>query len=424
MRWYVDASNVMGSRPDGWWRDRDRALQRLLDEVIRWRSAVGEPVDLVIDGYPTPRVPDGLLYAVDIRHAHSRARDAADDLIVRLVRSEVAEGVSRRGDVCVVTSDRDLRTRVSALGARVEGARAFLDRLADIPDRVDDRRVLAAFGIDETALLGRGGEARVYAMDGDRVLRLPHPGVSDGALDQRRALLASIANPAIVPTPDVIEHRQIGGRTVIIERRLRGTSALDGLASKGVDRDVLIRHHLDVADSIADLPCPIEEFGEVFSGHGARADSFREWSVARLAGSLKSAGGRFADELDAASLTDDLLRALPGEGPNRVAPVLVHLDAYLGNMLCEGDRITALLDFGPMTIGGVRHLDPLVAIAYLAPEITPTATADDVETAHEWARQRGVAAAIEPAERWAAAYWSAIHDDHHLHRWCTRVLLD
>ena len=35
MRWYVDAMNVIGSRPDGWWRDREGAIRRLVDEVPR-----------------------------------------------------------------------------------------------------------------------------------------------------------------------------------------------------------------------------------------------------------------------------------------------------------------------------------------------------------------------------------------------------
>ena len=39
MRWLIDASNVIGSRPDGWWRDRDGAARRLIAAV----RAHGEP---------------------------------------------------------------------------------------------------------------------------------------------------------------------------------------------------------------------------------------------------------------------------------------------------------------------------------------------------------------------------------------------
>ena len=36
MRWFIDAMNVIGSRPDGWWRDRDGAMRRLVDQVRAW----------------------------------------------------------------------------------------------------------------------------------------------------------------------------------------------------------------------------------------------------------------------------------------------------------------------------------------------------------------------------------------------------
>jgi aminoglycoside phosphotransferase (APT) family kinase protein len=110
--------------------------------------------------------------------------------------------------------------------------------------------------------------------------------------------------------------------------------------------------------------------------------------------------------------------------PDPDGPVLVHLDAFLGNMLAAGDRVTALLDFGPMAIAGVRDLDPLVAVAYLAPEITPTAVDADRAVALAWANDAGLADAVDPAERWIAAYWTGAPDDARLRQWCARILLD
>ncbi len=92
-------------------------------------------------------------------------------------------------------------------------------------------------------------------------------------------------------------------------------------------------------------------------------------------------------------------------------------------MLAVGDRISALLDFGPMTIGGPPDLDALVAVAYLAPEITPTARAEDRRAARAWAEEAGLAGALAPAERWIAAYWAGAPDDQRLRRWCERILL-
>ena len=44
MRWLVDGMNVIGTRPDNWWRDRDAAMLRLVDQLERWAAAEGEDV--------------------------------------------------------------------------------------------------------------------------------------------------------------------------------------------------------------------------------------------------------------------------------------------------------------------------------------------------------------------------------------------
>jgi uncharacterized protein YaiI (UPF0178 family) len=115
--WFIDAMNVIGSRPDGWWRDRDGAARRLIAQIRDWAQA---PITVVLDDGP-----DDLLETVGtvtVVRARRRGRNAADDEIVRLV-----EGVP---DALVVTSDAELASRVRALGADVLGASAFLRELA------------------------------------------------------------------------------------------------------------------------------------------------------------------------------------------------------------------------------------------------------------------------------------------------------
>ena len=57
MRWYVDGMNVIGTRPDGWWRDRDAAMLRLVDLLERWAAAEGEDVVVVFERKPSPADP-------------------------------------------------------------------------------------------------------------------------------------------------------------------------------------------------------------------------------------------------------------------------------------------------------------------------------------------------------------------------------
>ena len=123
----VDGMNVIGSKPDGWWRDRDGAVRRLLGRLQALARVDGEPVLLVLDGRPLGDVPEGDHDGVEVRYATRRGPNAADDRIVELLGAR-----DDRGDVTVVTSDRDLRRRVGDLGATVVGAGSLLERLDQV----------------------------------------------------------------------------------------------------------------------------------------------------------------------------------------------------------------------------------------------------------------------------------------------------
>ena len=119
-RYLVDGNNVMGSRPDGWWRDRRDGMQRLVNELDDLVERTGDSVDVVFDG----------------REQHLQATRAnvsfaghADDVIAARARPGFV----------VVTSDAELVERVRAKGAGVLGSRALLDRLETIKDGLDDR---------------------------------------------------------------------------------------------------------------------------------------------------------------------------------------------------------------------------------------------------------------------------------------------
>jgi predicted RNA-binding protein with PIN domain len=118
-RWIVDGMNVIGSRPNGWWRDRTGAMRALAAQLDRFQDDTGEAVAVVFDGRPR-EIPA----RVDVRFASRAGRNAADDDIARMVAADAAPG-----ELCVVTSDGDLAARVRAAGGEVEGARTFRRRL-------------------------------------------------------------------------------------------------------------------------------------------------------------------------------------------------------------------------------------------------------------------------------------------------------
>ena len=138
----VDAANVVGSRPDGWWRDRSGAAERLLGR-LELLSEAGIPSEffgqtqpgtewarivVVLEGKASsaadPAPPAAPVRAVEV----VRAPGSGDDTIV-----EVAETMP--GSL-VVTADRELARRVEAAGARVMGPGALL-ALLDAIDPAD-----------------------------------------------------------------------------------------------------------------------------------------------------------------------------------------------------------------------------------------------------------------------------------------------
>src|SRR5215203_5411202 len=117
MRYLVDGMNVIGTRPDGWWKDRDAAMARLVDRLERHSAATGADITVVFERPPRPPLTSPV---IEVASAPKPKANAADDEIVRRLRA--ADDLE---DVRVVTSDRALADMARALGALVEPAEAF-----------------------------------------------------------------------------------------------------------------------------------------------------------------------------------------------------------------------------------------------------------------------------------------------------------
>ncbi|WP_027863131.1 NYN domain-containing protein [Marmoricola sp. URHB0036] len=116
----VDGANVVGSRPDGWWRDRAGAAARLHGRLAVADTSYDEIV-LVLEGQAKGGVPKGKDAHVRTVHA---ARDG-DSAIADEARSLRAQDA----DVVVVTADRGLQQRVEVLGCRTMSPGWLLDLL-------------------------------------------------------------------------------------------------------------------------------------------------------------------------------------------------------------------------------------------------------------------------------------------------------
>jgi len=117
----VDGANVVGSRPDGWWRDRAGAAARLHGRLAVADTSYDQIV-LVLEGQAKAGVPRG-------RDGHLRTVHAAKDGDATIV-VETGAARERGEDVVVITADRGLAQRVEALGARIMSPSWLLDQIS------------------------------------------------------------------------------------------------------------------------------------------------------------------------------------------------------------------------------------------------------------------------------------------------------
>jgi predicted RNA-binding protein with PIN domain len=117
VHWLIDGMNVIGTRPDAWWRDRHGAMIKLVDMLERWAAASGEEVTVVFEQPPSPPIRSTV---IEVTHAPRPRRDSADDEIVRRLAAAPEPAAVR-----VVTSDLWLADRVHAAGATVEPSAPF-----------------------------------------------------------------------------------------------------------------------------------------------------------------------------------------------------------------------------------------------------------------------------------------------------------
>jgi hypothetical protein len=124
----VDAANVIGSRPDGWWRDRPGAARRLLTKLATLQQILQDTTDIIVilEGAANralsgPEAPDtGALRVV-------QAPGSGDDTIAAITAETTAR--PDNPEVTVVTADRGLRQRTDPTGATSTGPNWLLDQL-------------------------------------------------------------------------------------------------------------------------------------------------------------------------------------------------------------------------------------------------------------------------------------------------------
>lgn len=237
-------------------------------------------------------------------------------------------------------------------------------------------RLLADFGIDERALIGEGLESRVYALPGDRVLRLARGHVERNPDPRRlKAFLDGISGHLPFATPRIVE---LGPRGLWrVEHLLPGEALLQRLRRVSDDRrDQALRAYVEACATLAAVHFDHLPYGHVLARHPVTAPdwhSFLRETLSRFVSHNRIAiAHEVGDPYRLADRAADMLAELPLHPPKS----LVHGDFFPGNVLVGHDlKVTALVDFGTYTVVGDAPLDLAVACQTL--EFIAETTAHD-----------------------------------------------
>lgn len=276
---------------------------------------------------------------------------------------------------------------------------------------IDD--ILRKFGTDQSALLGEGAEAQVFSLRNGLALRVNRSGANEADVLARANLLARIGVSSTFQIPRVRDYGYEYGLHFTVEDHLTGMPMSDALPKcSKLARENLVQDYLNTSKHLAGLLTDEAVYGEIGLVNAIQTRNFRDFLYRRAEVSLSVCN------------LDIVVENIVSEIEEPTSPALVHLDYCPSNVLCEGSRITAVLDFGGTTIAGCASFNPIVAVAFLDPSITPAARTIDQEQAYKWLADCGLCETSGPVTKWLAAYWSFCgeNEDLALFRWCQRKI--
>jgi putative membrane protein len=284
--------------------------------------------------------------------------------------------------------------------------------------------ILRRFGLTESNRLGEGGESRVYALDGERVLRVC-PGDVSSYVERRREFYRWLngRSPAF-EVPLLLSVDFAEGVTYCIERRMKGRDFGKVLGSlEAEERERALTSYLDVAGRIGDVRLPGELFGELIADDPVRSESWPDFLWRRAQKVLEvSYRDVEADVPEFRNRLEDFrneLRLLEGFREKS----LVHGDYFPNNVFIDdGLRICGAGDFSYATLVGDRRMDLAGALAYL--ELSSGYRPEDTALLTHLLNERygaGIGRFLRLYRLYYSIYYSFLKkSEPGLYRWCIR----
>lgn len=231
----------------------------------------------------------------------------------------------------------------------------------------DDAR-LKLFGLTPDALVGSGGESRVYALDQERVLKL-YQGHPITYLERRQQFYAWLkAQHTGFETPNILEIGNTAAGAYTLETRMGGRDFAKVLPTlTGPARERALQSYLSVADALGHIPAPSGRWGELMHPEPLEHERWTGYLHARLEATLKlSRDWLEADLPDFRLIYQHFSQSLE-EVVEVEHPGLVHGDYFPGNVFIDADGlICGVGDFGYTTCVGDPLMDIAGAIVFLS----------------------------------------------------------
>ncbi|HWD26572.1 MAG TPA: phosphotransferase [Rhizomicrobium sp.] len=222
---------------------------------------------------------------------------------------------------------------------------------------------LAHFGLDDSALLGKGGQSRVYALDGTRVLRLYRAETHPRFAQALAAFYAALDVPPLpFAIPQIHETGTIDGVLYAIEARLAGTPLTDAFPTLDApSRSHAVMGFLQAAAALRRIRHPQTEFGELLTADPIRRASWRDFLLAKGEARARECAAWLRQDVPDLDRALARYRALVAQVPDRT-PGLVHGDYYGANVMVARDgTVAAVIDFSPLSLIGDGRLDVIGA---------------------------------------------------------------
>jgi Ser/Thr protein kinase RdoA (MazF antagonist) len=289
-------------------------------------------------------------------------------------------------------------------------------------------QVLRHFGLTPAALLGKGGESTVYALDPTRVLRIYGPGASLAYIQARASFYAQLAarHPPFA-TPLILDHGMIDECRYTIDQRMHGSDFAQILPQlTGRDRERALISYLDLSTHIGTIEFPDAPFGEMLLPHQPlQRDTWPQFLCDRVQQALGTSRSDLEQDVPQIDRLLAGFRARVLQALSTSTKALVHGDYFPGNVFID-DTLTVygVGDFGYSTLVGDPHMDVAGAVMFL--EVVGGYQQADTQVLlrHLQAQPGGVSAdSIELYRLYYSLYFSFCkHSDPALYAWCIENL--